>query len=227
MDEDIGYHTSPLQLAAVRIQHLAKACERTESVRLCKEVGEDDLARREDAVVRLVDTYPLALPTLQPSSKWLGDVVHGDVPINAAIRMLSPQAKQTDLHILELFGGIGLGVLRTALAARYSVRCYTYVDRDATSRQIAHANLASLQEQYPLQLPSTALNGFDKRLPQSISAISPLFLTTLVATNGPVDLLGGSWECQSVSRAGRQLGAMDPRFTYFYDLVRIINYFQQ
>ena len=48
-----------------------------------------------------------------------------------------------------------------------------------------------------------------------------------MATNVPVDLLGGSWECQSVSRAGRQLGAMDPRFTYFYDLVRIINFFQR
>ena len=106
------------------------------------------------------------------------------------------------------------------------MRCYTYVDRDATSRQIAHAVLASLQRQYPLQLPSTAIRGFEKRLPQSISAVSPLFLTTLVATNGPVDLLGGSWECQSVSRAGRQMGAMDPRFTYFYDLVRIINFFQ-
>ena len=52
-------------------------------------------------------------------------------------------------------------------------------------------------------------------------------MATLVATNGPVDLLGCSWECQSVSRAGRQMGAMDPRFTFFYDLVRIINFFQR
>ena len=48
-----------------------------------------------------------------------------------------------------------------------------------------------------------------------------------MARYGPVDLLGGSWECQSVSRAGRQLGAEDPRFTFFYDLVRIINFFQR
>ena len=64
MEEDIGYHTSPLQLAAVRLQHLAEACDRTESVRLCEEVRVDDLARRGDVVARLVDTYPLALPTL-------------------------------------------------------------------------------------------------------------------------------------------------------------------
>ena len=61
-----------------------------------------------------------------------------------------------------------------------------------------------------LQLPSSAARAFDKRLPQSISAVSQLFLANLVARNGPVHLLGGSWECQSVSRAGRQLGAMDP-----------------
>ena len=30
-----------------------------------------------------------------------------------------------------------------------------------------------------------------------------------------------------MSRAGRQMGAMDPRFTFFYDLVRIINFFQR
>ena len=78
------------KVRCIRTQHLAEACARTESVRLSKEVGIDDLARREDAVARLVDTYPLALPNLHPSSTWLGDVVHGAVPINAAIRMLSP-----------------------------------------------------------------------------------------------------------------------------------------
>ena len=61
----------------------------------------EDLARRANAVVRLVDTRPLSLPTLLPSSKWLGDAVHGAMPINAAIRMLSPQAKLKGLHVLE------------------------------------------------------------------------------------------------------------------------------
>ena len=42
-----------------------------------------------------------------------------------------------------------------------------------------------------------------------------------------MDLIGGSWECQSVSRAGHKLGALDPRFAYFYDMVRILNFFQR
>lgn len=69
--------------------------------------------------------------------------------------------------------------------------------------------------------------AFDKRLLQSISAVSQLFLASLMVAHGPLDVLGGSWECKSVSRAGRQIGAMDPRFQYFYNLVCIINFFQR
>ena len=74
-------------------------------------------------------------------------------------------------------------------------------------------------------LKDSAISTFDKRLPQNRNQCSATFLTQLTTHNGPVDMLGGSWECQSVSRAGRQRGAMDPRFKYFYDLVRIINFF--
>ena len=128
--------------------------------------------------------------------------------------------------MVELFGGVGLGVLRIALAARYTIRCYTYVDRDATSKTIAKHVLKALQLQYPKQLPTSAINNFDKKMPQDISQCSLTFLENLLTINGPIDLLGGSWECQSVSRTGRQLGTMDPRFRFFYDLVRMINLFQ-
>ena len=47
-------------------------------------------------------------------------------------------------------GGIGLGVLRTALAAGYAIRCYTYVDRDKVNRRIARSVLDSLEQQYRL-----------------------------------------------------------------------------
>ena len=93
---------------------------------------------------------------------------------------------------MELFGGIGLGVLRSALAANYSIRCYTYIDRDATSRHIACSTLKALQLKYPEQLPDSAIRSFDKRMPQDISQCSITFLEGLLSFNGPVDLLGGS-----------------------------------
>ena len=222
-EDDYGFHSSPHQMAAARFQHLSEVCDTTDQVRLSKEVGAHNLARGENAAAKLAALDPLALPTLLPTSKWLGDAVHGAVPINTSVRHLTLQAKRDGLHVLELFGGVGLGVLRTALAAGYAVRCYTYVDRDPTSRRIARHVLTNLQRQYPTQLLESAIQSFDKYLPQAVSLISTLFLSNLVAHRGPVDLLGASWECQSVS----QQGAMDPRFTFFYDMVRIINLFQQ
>ena len=42
-----------------------------------------------------------------------------------------------------------------------------------------------------------------------------------------MDLLGGIWECQSVSKARRQQDATDPRFKYFNDFVCTMNFFQR
>ena len=83
-----------------------------------------------------------------------------------------------------------------------------------------------IKHPYTELLPDAAINAFDKRLPQNVSQCSTTLLRELIANNGPVSMLGGGWECQSVSRAGRQRDTMDPRFHYFYDLVRIINFFQ-
>ena len=211
----------------MQLQVLTAAVERADAARVLKEVRVGDQTRRENAAVRLASIIPLSLQPLLPTSKWLGDVVNGATPINTSTRRFSTQAVRDGLHVMELFGGIGLGALRMALAAGYTVRCYTYVDKDPISRKIASAVLLSLQSQYPKQLLDAAINGFDKRLPQNIAQCSELFLSQLTTLNGPVDLLGGSWECQSVSRAGRQRGAMDPRFRYFYDLVRVVKFYQR
>ena len=94
--------------------------------------------------------------------------------------------------MVELFGGIGLGVLRAALGANYKIKCFTYVDKDIVSRRIAKTTLAALMLQYPAQLPACAIHSFDKKLPQDISHCTTPFLEQLISCNGPVDLLGGS-----------------------------------
>lgn len=107
------------------------------------------------------------------------------------------------------------------------MRCYTYVDKDVISRKIARTTLLALQQQYTTLLSDAAIQSFDKRLPQNISLCLESFLSQLMATNGRVDLLGGSSECQGVNRGGRQRCTMDSRFRFFYDLVRVINFFQR
>ena len=71
-------------------------------------------------------------------------------PLNTSTQH-SAQAKADGLHVVELFGGIGLGVLRAALAANYSIKCYTYVDKDIISRRLAKTTLSAL-----MLLPCTA-----------------------------------------------------------------------
>ena len=57
-------------------------------------------------------------------------------PIRCRPTRLSPQSIRDGLHVLKLFAGVGLGVLRTALAAGYNIRRYTYVDKDPVSRAV-------------------------------------------------------------------------------------------
>ena len=177
LEDDWGYHTSPLQLAAVQLSNLAQACEAADMEILRKEVRGHDQTRRDNAAERLVAITPLSLSPILPTSSWIGGEVMGAFPINTATRRIGSQAIQDGLHVLELFGGIGLGVLRSTLAAGYVVRCYTYVDKDPVSRRIARAVLQSLQQQYPTQLSDAAIQAFDKRLPQNVSLCSSTLLT--------------------------------------------------
>ena len=72
----------------------------------------------------------------------------GAIPLDTSTQTFSAHAKAEGLHVVELFGGIGLGVLRAAVAANYSIKCYTYVDKDIVSRRIAKTTLSALMLQY-------------------------------------------------------------------------------
>ena len=88
-----------------------------------------------------------------------------------------------------------MGLLRDALAAKYIIRCYTYMDRDAINRRIAREVLRQLQLHYLGQLFDSAICSFDKRIPQAMSLVISLFLRYLVVRHDLVDLLGARWEC--------------------------------
>ena len=121
-----------------------------------------------------------------------------DYTSDTSIRKLSSQAIKKGLHVMELFGGIGLGALRAALAGGFKIRCYTYVDKDSITRRIAKQVLHQLRVEYPTLLPTSAIHKFDKRLPQAIEGISNFDLLRLIKRHGEVDLLGGSWEYQHI-----------------------------
>ena len=108
-----------------------------------------------------------------------------------------------------------------------TVKCYTSVEVNETSRAIATCVLSKLQVEYPGQLPDSAIRGYTKRLKQNIALIDESDLISLVQYNGPVHFVCGGWECQPMSLAGLHQGLDDSRFDCFLDMVKILNYLQK
>ena len=75
--------------------------------------------------------------------------MYNAIPIDTTVRQLAPHSIRDGLHVLELFGGIGLGVLRFSSAAGHKIRCYTYVDKDGVSHRVAAAILRRLRNKFP------------------------------------------------------------------------------
>ena len=110
VDEDNGFYTSPLQQRTASIQLLALQSQAEEAARLRKEVEAVILARRESAVARLACINPSSLPLLLPTTRWTGAKIDGTTPIDTSVHQFSDSVNNKGLHIVELFGGIGLGV---------------------------------------------------------------------------------------------------------------------
>ena len=128
--------------------------------------------RRAGASTRLAAAYKAGLPVLDPRTKWIGDEFRGASPIYTGVKHFQKADLERGLHVLDLFGGITCGGLRTILEAGYHVKCYTSVEVDETSRAIARCMLDRLQTQYPGQLPSSAIRGYSKRVPQDIALVN-------------------------------------------------------
>ena len=144
---NVDYHTAPHQLAAMRLREANLAAIRLRDANLAAElqaVVASHRTRRENATLRLQQAQELHQSPIHPTSSWMGDTMNNASPITTSIQKWTPETKQNGLHVLELFGGIGLGVLRCALASGHQIRCYTYVDKDDVSRRVAATVLRKL-----------------------------------------------------------------------------------
>ena len=140
-----------------------------------------------------------------------------------------PLQRIVDLHnepggirVVELFAGLGTG-LAAALEAGLSIQSYTYVDNNAIVSRAAKHHLQQLQMRYPKQLPASAIQGCMSRLPADIALIGQEDLQRL----GRVDLVVAGWPCQGHSRAGLGLGLQDPRSALFWELLRLLKWWQR
>jgi len=113
-------------------------------------------------------------------------------------------AEGRPIVVVDLFGGIGVG-LEMALRSGLHIKRYYHVDLDGVTRQIMQHRLSVLQQQYPDQLPVSALQGVWD-LPQDVHAISEGDLRPVGAGRGEQWLVVAGWPCQDLSRAGKQAG---------------------
>ena len=137
-DYDDGYHGAPHQMAAARLRDASE-------LRALRARTANHLTRRERALLRLQHAVHLRSPFPTPPILGLGGE-NGAFPIDTSACRLSEFSMRRGLHVVELFAGIGLGVLRTALAAGHNIRRYAYCDRDPVSRLIAEEVLQKLQQ---------------------------------------------------------------------------------
>ena len=183
--------------------------------------------RRARAVTRVAAAYKANLPVLDPRTKRIGDNFRGASPIYTGVKHFQKADLERGLHVLDMFGGITCGGLRAILEVGYHVKCYTSIEVDDTSRAIVRCIIDRLQTQYPGQLSDSAIRGYSKRVPQDIALVDETSLNSLVQINGPIHLICGGWECQSMNMGGMHKGMKDERFDYFLDMVKIVNYLQK
>ena len=186
-----------------------------------------DTTRNAEAVARLLASTSRNLPILNPTSEWIGGEWAGAFPINTSVERFHPSVVEKGVRVLDLFAGITCAGLRIVLAAGLKVKCYTSVEIDECSRAISNNVLSKLQNEYPHQLPDSALKGHNKRLPHDIQLVCEDDLKALMQNKGEVHFVCGGWQCQSMSMAGPQTGMDDERFPPFLDMVEIINTLQK
>ena len=81
-----------LEEYASRLQLLAARCPEVEATRVRKEVGANDLGRRESAAARLARINPLSLPLLLPCSFHIDAVIEGASPIDITVQQFTRHA---------------------------------------------------------------------------------------------------------------------------------------
>ena len=124
--------------------------------------------------------------------------------------------------LVELFAGLSTG-LAAVLEAGLFVSTYVYVDNNDMVSKAAKHHIKQLQARYPRQLPASAVQGCMSRLPGDISLIGEEDLQRL----GRVDLVMAGWPCQGHSRAGLGKGLQDPRSGLFWELLRLLRWWQR
>lgn len=138
-----------------------------------------------------------------------------------------PAALQLGIVLYKPFGGICSG-LEMCLRNDLTIKQYLYSDNDPTATSVAAYRISQLQQRYPQQLPSSALEGTFSQLPADVTRVSLLQLANIAAQQPHVPwLVVAGFPCQEFSMAGPSRGLAGQRSQLLYTLVNIVGALQQ
>ena len=85
-EKDLGDKTHPQKMAVLQLKHLEEEVEAAKIATRTQVMAEQDEAHRGDAATRVAAPLARSIPTTNPVSSWLGDVVEGATPIYTSVR---------------------------------------------------------------------------------------------------------------------------------------------
>ena len=125
------------------------------------------------------------------------------------------------VSLVEICGGIATG-LEAHLRAGHAIRSYAWADINPDAYLATKHRLQLLRTRYPRQLPASAIQGWDRRLPFNANCLSPEGISSMFPTG--IDLVVAGPPCQPFSYAGRHRGLEDPRSKALLNVARLIHY---
>ena len=165
---------------------------------------------------------PLPSMGLHPPCRSLGDPLWlRDPTLESVAGDVRPLPQDRPLVVVELCAGIATG-LEALLKGGHYISSYTWADINPDAHTATNHRLAKLQQRFPLQLPPSAVEGWDKRLPFNCNCISPATLHPSFPDG--IDLVIAGPPCQPYSTAGKHKGLGDPRSGALINTVRLICY---
>ena len=134
---------------------------------------------------------------------------------------LGPLQEEKPLVVIELCAGIATG-LEALLRAGHYVSSYSWADINPDAHRATYHRLHRLMERFPLQLPRSAIAGWDSRIPFNCNCITPESL--LPSFVDGIDIVIAGPPCQPYSTAGKNKGLGDPRSGALLNVARLITH---